>query len=117
MVCSFCERLDDAVLRSTIATFRSRVEFGVRAEAVALTAIKYIKVRFVTEESALGCLRLLLTSLCDRIYSVGRHSRACTSVRAHQSASNVAPAIVAHNTSPLLLLLLALLQGFRARML
>jgi DNA polymerase theta len=44
MVCSFCERLDDAVLRSTIATFRSRVEFGVRAEAVALTAIKYIKV-------------------------------------------------------------------------
>jgi DNA polymerase theta len=42
MVCSFCERLDDALLRSTIATFRSRVEFGVRAEAVALTAIKYI---------------------------------------------------------------------------
>ncbi|WIA38253.1 hypothetical protein OEZ86_001594 [Tetradesmus obliquus] len=43
MVCSFCERLDDAVLRSTIATFRSRVEFGVKAEAVALTAIKHIK--------------------------------------------------------------------------
>jgi hypothetical protein len=61
MVCSFCERLDDALLRSTIATFRSRVEFGVRAEAVALTAIKYIKVGGVgvTNASTLNVICVL----------------------------------------------------------
>jgi hypothetical protein len=63
MVCSFCERLDDAVLRSTIATFRSRVEFGVKAEAVALTAIKYIKVNSTTAAPAAVVAQLLVLRL------------------------------------------------------